>query len=181
MAAHAGVDHTVGQLLRCSPRCARWGFRVLLGLALVGLAGALGGTVREYAAGPALVFAPPAGGPRLAAFLPSRFLTRLRPGMPLRFQVPGHEAREAIIAVVGREILTPADVRSRFGTDLAGRVAGPVILVEAPLGPLFSSPSQQEAFRRDATTTLAFVPLRSRLLLPALLSGLKSAAHRDDV
>jgi len=125
------------------------------------------------------VFSMTAGiGPaRVIAMLPGRYRPQLRPGMNLQFEMSGYEQvrRDALIEVVGEEVIGPQAARRLLGPDISDAVvlSGPVVVVQARLPSSQFSADGQVLHLHDGMFGSGEVRVRSESVLLALVPGLK--------
>jgi multidrug resistance efflux pump len=114
----------------------------------------------------------------LIAILPGHAQPRLRPGMPIRFEVTGYKYayQELTIASVGSQVVGPAVVKRYLGQELADTVPldGSFVLVEAKIpGGRFSVDGTSYDLRHGMSGT-AEARVRSQRLLFALVPGIRA-------
>lgn len=131
---YTGGRRSQGDLLRLSPLWTRWSYWLLVAVCLAGLVGASVGTVDQYVSGPVVVKVETDGAPTLLALLPAYTRPQLHSGQPVRLTLIGYpQAYQSLtIDSIGDQILGPAAVRERLGSELADLlpVTEPVVLVQ---------------------------------------------------
>ena len=176
-----------GDLLRLAPTWTRWTYWLLLAVAVASLLGAWLCTLDQYTSGPAFVQIQ-AGqpSPRLIAFLPGQQRPLLHIGQPLRLTLTGYQttAQSARIEALRDPLLTPAQVRQRFGASVAMSLgSGPVVMVQAHMpAPTFTVDAQTLSYV-DGMQGRVETPVRSERLLLTLfpmLKGLLGGRENED-
>jgi hypothetical protein len=177
---HVGAEREPSPMLRLSGHWLRRAYWLLLALTLAAAAAAGRGSVREYAAGWAVVRLAPrtaAAGDaplgRVVALLPGRYRPLVRSGMPLRLELEGFRGSDERLVIdrVSPSVVSPAEARRRLGPEIgdgAPPLPGPVFLVEAPLpAATFGSSSGAYAFY-DGLPGTAEVLVRSERIVDKL-------------
>ncbi len=116
----------------------------------------------------------------LITMLPGHAQPRLRPGMPLRFEVTGYKYsyQELVIASVGSQVVGPAVVRRYLGPELADTVPldGSFVLIEAKMPDEQFTVDGVEYDLRDGMAGVGEARVRSQRLIFALVPGLRALA-----
>ena len=114
----------------------------------------------------------------LIAILPGHAQPRLRPGMPIRFEVAGYKYayQELTIASVGSQVVGPAVVKRYLGQELADTVAldGSFVLVEAKIPSGHFSVDGRTYDLRHGMAGTAEARVRSQRLVFALVPGIRA-------
>lgn len=175
---YTGGRRSQGDLLRLSPLWTRWSYWLLVAVFLAGLVGASVGTVDRYVSGPLVVKVEADGVPRLIALLPAYTRPQLHPGQPVRLTLIGYpQAYQSLtIDSIGDQILGPAAMRERLGSELADLlpVTEPVVLIQmhAPSA-TFQAEEQALAYYTGMQGT-ATVRVDTERLLFLLAPGLRT-------
>ena len=113
----------------------------------------------------------------IVAMLPGRYRPRLRPGLPLRFELVGYryEYRQLYIESVGDEIIGPTEAKRYLGADVADSVTidGPVVLVRARLPSTRFISDGESYLYFDGLHAYAQARVRSEPIVLTLLPALK--------
>ncbi len=111
------------------------------------------------------------------AFLPGAAAPLLKPGMPLRLSMAGHQGayEDLVVATVGEQVLSPNDARRRLGSDRADQVPirGSVVLVTARLPRDTFESDGREVRYHNGMEGKAEVRIRRTSIIKALIPALK--------